>query len=359
MSEDVEVSSGNPKRALDLFCGAGGLSLGFQLAGFEVVGGVDNDVKSMSTFHRNFSSSRAWVEDLAHPSPEFRDWLKNLTGTLDVLIGGPPCQGFSIAGKRDPNDPRNVLYKNFMSGVEITRPRYVLLENVPNIVKMNQGAVRDAIIEDLNELGYKVKVETLNASHFGVPQTRKRAFFVAYLNGNYNFPQPTTLNMPLTCADAIEDLPNLDNPIHDDSATYNVAPMNRYQKLMRSGSRKVQNHELVRHTEKTKEIISLVPDGGNYKDLPEALQSTRRVNIAWTRMNSQRPCFTIDAGHNHHFHYSQNRVPSVRESARIQSFPDTFVFEGTRTSQYRQVGNAVPPLLAMALASSILEGLEN
>ena len=126
---------------------------------------------------------------------------------------------------------------------------------------------------------------------------------------------------------------------------------------MRNKSDILYNHEAVKHTEKTKNIIAMVPDGGNYKCLPMHLQSTRKVNIAWTRMNSSKPCFTIDAGHNHHFHYLANRVPTVRECARIQSFPDNFIFTGNRTSQYRQVGNAVPPLVAEQIALVLLEAL--
>jgi len=121
----------------------------------------------------------------------------------------------------------------------------------------------------------------------------------------------------------------------------------------RTNSKGVYNHEITIHTEQTKRIISLVPDGGNYKDLPDSLQSTRKVHIAWTRLNSKKPSFTIDCGHNHHFHYKYNRVPTVRESARLQSFPDSFVFIGNKGSQLKQVGNAVPPLMAKAIAEQL------
>jgi DNA (cytosine-5)-methyltransferase 1 len=126
---------------------------------------------------------------------------------------------------------------------------------------------------------------------------------------------------------------------------------------MREGAEKLHNHWAVIHTQKTKQTIAMVPDGGNYKSLPKSLWNSRNVNIAWTRMRSDAPCFTIDAGHNHHFHYKANRVPTVRECARIQSFPDTFVFNGNKTSQFRQVGNAVPPLMAKAIAGSLLKVL--
>ena len=136
---------------------------------------------------------------------------------------------------------------------------------------------------------------------------------------------------------------------------YVIPAQSDYQEKMRSGSTELLNHVTTIHTEKTRSIIAMVPDGCNYKSLPKELWSTRKVNIAWTRMDSHKPCFTIDCGHNHHFHYRANRVPTVRESARIQSFPDSFEFIGIKTSQLKQVGNAVPPLLAEAVAKSVMK----
>ena len=149
-----------------------------------------------------------------------------------------------------------------------------------------------------------------------------------------------------------------DDRVVGECVDYEIEPQSSYQRLMRKNSKKVLNHTATLHTEKTKEIISMVPDGGNYKDLPKELWNTRKVHIAWTRMSSKKPCFTIDTGHNHHFHYKENRVPTVRESARIQSFPDDFEFIGIKTSQLRQVGNAVPPLLSQAIADQIKEILK-
>jgi DNA (cytosine-5)-methyltransferase 1 len=342
-----------PLQVLDLFSGAGGLSVGFRSAGYEIVGGVDFDRNAISTYELNFPTSSAWLEDLETPTDAFQAWVSALNGKVDIIVGGPPCQGFSIAGKRNPDDPRNRLYLKFIEIVEQVQPGAVLIENVPHIAAMNNGAVKKAIEADLVGLGYQVEIATLNASHFGVPQARKRTFFVGLKSKKFEFPQTTTENAPLTCRDAIADLPSLDKSSTGIEYNYESATPTEYQKLMRSNSQRIDNHELVRHKAQTIEIISLVPDGGNYKNLPTSLQSTRKVNIAWTRMNSTKPSFTIDAGHNHHFHYSENRVPSVRESARIQSFPDTFEFVGPRTSQYRQVGNAVPPLLAQAIAEEI------
>lgn len=349
----------NPK-VLDLFSGAGGLSLGFQAAGFTIVGGVDIDINAIKTYAKNFPNSRAWLEDLNAPTLEYKKWETSQVGHIDVIVGGPPCQGFSLAGKRNPDDPRNLLYIKYMDAVEAISPKYVVIENVPNIASMNGGAVKRAIVADLEALGYVVQVETLNASHFGVPQARRRTFFVGSKPGlTFTFPKATTLENPYTSKDAISDLPSLDSSAIGVETQYKSSALNTYQKRMRTKSNSIFNHELVRHTQKTIQIVRLVPDGGNYKDLPEHLKDTRRVNIAWTRMNSNKPSFTIDAGHNHHFHYSENRVPSVRECARIQSFPDDFEFLGPRTSQYRQVGNAVPPTLAQAIAIEVLKSIND
>lgn len=179
------------------------------------------------------------------------------------------------------------------------------------------------------------------ASEFGVPQNRKRAFFIG-TKGKKEFSFPKT-NTPKLIAskDAISDLPEKSLP---DGKDYSTKPKSEYQELIRKGSKGIYNHEITNHSEQTIEIISIVPDGGNYKNLPLELQQTRNVHIAWTRLNSNKPSFTIDTGHRHHFHYKYNRIPTVRESARIQSFPDSFIFLGSKTSQYKQVGNAVPPI---------------
>ncbi len=346
------------RTTLDLFCGAGGLALGFEHAGFSTLAGVDIDQQSLLTFSKNFPGAKAICEDLASASPDLRSYFRSLKGKVNVVVGGPPCQGFSIAGKRLIDDPRNQLYKHYIETVKLIRPKYVVIENVPTIRTMGKGLVAQSIVEDLGDLGYQVEVSTVNAADYGVPQNRKRTFFVGKLGGSpVGFPAVSTNLKKISTKEAIDDLPAVDNYFEDSPLQYFQKPQNKYQELMRQGSRTISNHWSVAHTQKTRSIISLVPDGGNYKDLPKRLQRTRNVNIAWTRMSSDAPSFTIDAGHNHHFHYSANRVPTVRESARIQSFPDSFVFLGNKTSQFRQVGNAVPPLLAEMLAIEIFRDL--
>lgn len=335
---------------IDLFCGCGGLSQGFIDAGYEISLGIDKWADAIETFNFNHKGSKGVVANLLEINPS--DIAKNGNiDKVDVIIGGPPCQGFSIAGKRIIEDERNQLYKTFVNFVEYFKPKAFLMENVPNIMSMGKGAIKNQIIKDFEKLGYKVSHQILLASDYGIPQNRKRAFFTGLKNNvEFDFPIPTTPNNKITSKEAISDL--TEHTITDGSQYLNKYESS-YQKQMRNGNKVVFNHQITEHKEKTIEIIAMVPDGGNYKNLPKELHTTRKVNIAWTRLNSQKPSFTIDTGHNHHFHYEFNRVPTARESARLQSFHDDFIFQKGKTSQLKQIGNAVPPLLAKELAKKL------
>lgn len=337
---------------IDLFCGCGGLSLGFEQAGFNILLGIDMWKDALQTFEHNHKNGSTLCADLANLSAVDVDNAINHE-KVDVIIGGPPCQGFSIAGKRIVDDDRNKLYKSFVRMVEHFQPTAFVLENVPNILSIGDGIVRDAIIKDFSDLGYNVETKVLTASDYGVPQNRRRAFFVGLKHGTFDFDIPV-VSHKVTTGEALSDLPEQSIV---DGAAYPQNPGSEYQALMRSNTDVVYNHEVTTHNQQTIDIISMVPDGGNYKNLPEELQGTRKVHIAWTRLNSQKPSITIDTGHRHHFHYKWNRVPTVRESARIQSFPDDFIFLCSRTSQYKQVGNAVPPLMAKAIAEQLKKNL--
>lgn len=302
--------------ALDLFCGCGGLSLGFEKAGVNVIMGIDSWQDAVKTFNFNHKNSKGICRDLSKITPEDID--NELHGqTIDIIIGGPPCQGFSIAGKRVIDDDRNKLYKNFVKFVAYYKPKAFVLEIVPNILSIGNGIVKDSIIKDFSDLGYSVQYKVLMASDYGTPQNRRRAIFVGLQKGKFEFPEKM-VEKYTTSFEALSDLP--ENSV-EDGDEYPTKPLSDYQKLIRSGCHKLYNHQVTEHNAKTVEIISMVPDGGNYKDLPKELQNTRRVHIAWTRLNSQKPSFTIDTGHRHHFHYKFNKIPTVRESARIQSFP--------------------------------------
>ncbi len=348
---------------LDLFCGCGGFSKGFEEAGFTIKLGIDIWEDAVKTYRLNFPKAATITEDIT--KLDYKDLLEAASvskDNVDVIIGGPPCQGFSVSGKRLLDDPRNILYKSFVRMVEGIQPKVFVMENVPGIVKLFNGQVKEQVIEDFSALGYRVSMKQLTASDYGVPQARKRVFFVGINKekiGDIEFHFPDEIcgdeKKPyVTCKDALSDLDFIgDLTLLQEHDQYRLPPQSEYQKYMRQNATELLNHVTTIHTEQTRTIIAMVPDGGNYKDLPHELWSTRKVNIAWTRMDSAKPCFTIDTGHNHHFHYRANRVPTVRESARIQSFPDDFEFLGIKTSQLKQVGNAVPPLLAKAVASEI------
>ena len=334
---------------IDLFSGCGGLSLGFEQSGFEGLLAIDFWQDALTTYSHNRVNANTYCGDLSQVSPlEIKESFE--ISNVDVIIGGPPCQGFSIAGKRIVEDKRNELYKAFVNFVRIFRPKAFVMENVPTILTMGEGIIRDSIISDFSSLGYNVSYKVLLASDYGVPQNRRRAVFVGLLGSStFDFPKPT-VEQHISSKEAIDDLPEFSLP---NGSPYTCSPQSSFQAKSRKGSTGIYNHEITIHTPKTQEIISMVPDGGNYKNLPKELWDTRKVHIAWTRLNSQKPSFTIDCGHNHHFHYKFNRVPTVRESARLQSFPDSFIFLGNKGSQLKQVGNAVPPMLAQQIAEQL------
>lgn len=361
-----------PLNVIDLFCGCGGFSYGFRQAGFRILMGIDAWKDATVTYKHNMPEAATMTGNLEEiRSKEILAGLSVDADAVDVIIGGPPCQGFSVSGKRMIDDPRNRLYKSFVAIVEEIQPRMFVMENVPGLIKLFHGRAKAQVIEDFSRIGYHVSVQVLSADDYGVPQHRRRVFFVGIHPKKlrhteiFPFPLPTHgddslwLKPRVTCKDAISDLDFIpDDRSLGEDIPYRIPPQNDYQRWMREGSTSIKNHSATIHTEKTKQIIAMVPDGGNYKDLPQEYWSTRKVHIAWTRMDSRKPCFTIDTGHNHHFHYKENRVPTVRESARIQSFPDRFEFVGIKTSQLKQVGNAVPPMLAQAIAIQVKNVIE-
>ena len=325
------------------------MSTGFEMAGFTPILAIDYWQDALDTYRFNKPGVQTLCGDLSIINPADISNEYNLFG-VDVIIGGPPCQGFSVAGKRIIDDERNRLYKSFVRFVSVLKPKVFVMENVPNILSIGDGIIRETILRDFRALGYTVTYKVLMASDYGVPQNRRRAIFVGSRDGiEFRFPSPT-VTTPVTVKEAISDLP--EHSIND-GGQYPTKPMSDYQKQMRKGSKGVYNHSATVHTEQTKRIISMVPDGGNYTCLPLELQETRKVHIAWTRLHSDRPSITIDTGHNHHFHYEYNRVPTARESARLQSFPDTYRFLCGKTSQLKQIGNAVPPLMAFSIAKEI------
>ena len=343
---------------IDLFCGCGGLSKGFELAGYKVLLGVDNDVQALVTFEKNHNDSKGLKIDLFNHDnlKEITNFLEQKKQKVDVIIGGPPCQGFSIAGPRDKDDKRNLLYLAMVKLVEQTQPQAVLLENVPGMLQTNDGIGAKRIVSDFQKIGYKMVPKLLFAPDFGVPQIRKRVFFIGLKDDVkvFEFPKPTfSKDNYVTCEDAISDLPALIDIYGEEIQQYPSEPKTEYQKMMRSASKCIHNHIGTIHDDKTKKMISLVPEGKNYKSLPEEYRKLYKYHEALTRYHSKKPSLTINTGHRSHFHYKWNRIPTVRESARLQSFPDDFIFYGNKSQQYRQVGNAVPPLLGKIVAEQL------
>lgn len=353
-------------KVMDLFCGAGGLSRGFLDAGFDVVMGVDFDEAALKTFEHNHGDTKAFKLDLFdHDNIKvIKDYLDKHHLKIDVLVGGPPCQGFSLAGKREEDDKRNILYSAMVKTAKLLKPKVVVLENVPGMLTLYDGLGKKRIFKDFSELGYKMNVQVLYAPNFGVPQIRRRAVFVGLLNSNQEFEYPKpflTEQEYVTTSQAISDLPSLvgDNDLSLNTVRdYLSEPTSEYQRMMRKNSNKVFNHCPTNHAQKTIDTIALVPDGGSYKDLPPELSKKYKYHESLHRYCSYKPSLTIDTGHRTHFHYKWNRIPTVRECARLQSFPDDFIFYGTKVEQYKQVGNAVPPLLGKAIAQKIKEYLD-
>lgn len=351
---------------IDLFCGAGGLSYGFQSAGYRIIAGIDNNQPALDTFELNHNGAKGLNLNLFDEEESFEKLKKVIDDKkIDVIVAGPPCQGFSVTGPRNFDDPRNQLYLAVLKSVEIYKPMAFIIENVPGMATMYKGQIKDEIIKRLTDYGYNVKCEILKACDYGVPQMRKRLIFMGIRKdiGVPIFPKCSfgpDLKQPYrTCRDAISDLPSRNDCLGEEVDSYIASPKTEYQKLMRGNSTILRNHVATNHKDFVKETIALVPEGGNYKDLPKGVGESRSFHMAWTRLNGNAPARTVDTGHRNLFHYEYNRVPTVRESARIQSFPDSFVFTGSRTAQERQVGNAVPPLLGQALAESIKQIIMN
>ena len=342
---------------IDLFSGCGGISKGFMDAGFDIIVGVDNDQAALNTFAKNHNGAVAMNADLSKQET-FKE-IKRIAGerNIDIIVAGPPCQGFSLSGPRSFDDERNKLYLAVIEMVKQYKPKGFIIENVPGMATLYSGQIMEEILKRFSRIGYNIECKVLCAADYGVPQMRKRLIFMGIRKdiGRPCFPEPEfSPETYRTCRDAISDLPDRERDLGQEESIYSSRPKTEYQKQMRKNSKILYNHVATNHTSMVKDTIALVPEGGNYKDLPPGWGESRKFNEAWTRYAGDKPSKTIDTGHRNHFHYKHNRVPTIRENARLQSFPDDFVFTGTRTQQNRQVGNAVPPLLGKALAESLL-----
>ncbi len=387
-------------KCIDLFAGAGGLSEGLSEAGFHCLFANEIIDEYADTYKKNHQSTTVTTADIRDlDAKEIRKQFQIEREELDLLAGGPPCQGFSInAPIRSILDERNHLFKDYLRFVDAFAPKAVLIENVPGLVSFEDGATLHAILDALADLGYGADVRILGAAYYGVPQMRWRTFIIGLRGKNLPtaaFPEPTfhapirpnftaTFNgqqlvkmpTPETAAkftsvrQAIDDLPPLKNGEQGEKIKgYHCAPTSDYQKLLRIGSPGVINHEAPRLAPINLKRMKYIEPGGNWTAIPDELlpQGMKRARKSdhtkrYGRVAPDGLASTIltkcDPHWGAYFHYSQDRSFTVREAARIQSFPDHFVFTGTQAQQFAQVGNAVPPLLAKAVGLAIKSILE-
>lgn len=389
-------------RVLDTFAGAGGFSLGFQLAGAELVGAIESDSWASETFKFNHPEAEVIKADITELSDE--DILKHFEHLEPtVLLGGPPCQGFSICNKNngDPKDPRNSLFEEFIRVGRLLKPEVMIMENVPNLIKArtaNKELVVDIIISELEKLGYHAQYKILEATDYGVPQIRRRLVVIATkkkiddpfparthavnINGDLFDSQ---LEVCPTLWDAISDLPDIEAREGSEEMEYHSTPKNSYQSALRSESKLLHNHKAMNHSKRLVERFASMQWGDSTSDVPDHLKPLKRNSTEISdkvydqnnrRMHPDKPCHTVPASFYANFvHPYKNRNFTAREGARIQSFPDWYVFKGkptvvshkllnregrlneTHLCQYNQIGNAVPPLMAKAIAQHLIRKL--
>lgn len=336
---------------IDLFSGVGGLGLGFEQAGFKNICSIDNWHDAIKTHNFNRKEINGYVEDIGSFKNEHLTSLLS-KHKIDGVLGGPPCQGFSSARLSDTteenqklNKLRNKLVFEFIDVVKKVDPFFFVMENVRGMLSINKGEFLRDIVGTFARMGFRVNFELIDLSEYQIPQSRKRLFIVGMKNSFFNF--PLKFVEKISSYQAISDLPE------HTSSTYTKPFNNSYQQSMRKNRKILHNHETTNHSIQTIEIISKVPNGGSIKNLPEEYWNIRKFNKAFQRMDKNLPSLTIDTGHRNYFHYELNRIPTVRENARLQSFSDDFKFLGSKTSQYKQVGNAVPPKFSHELAIQI------
>jgi DNA (cytosine-5)-methyltransferase 1 len=369
---------------IDLFCGCGGMTLGFKWAGFNSIIASDIDENCGKTIEKNFPETKFILGNISDVDKiYFDDIIKNKE--IDLITGGPPCQGFSLANKnrnKVEDDPRNKLFYDYVKFIKWYSPKAFVMENVKGLLSMEKGKGIQTILEEFENagLGYNVDYKVLTASDYGVPQKRERVILIGFRKDLNLFPEFPEENksIQISVDEAILDLPEINAGQGKENADYISEPMNNYQKLMRKNSKKVFNHIAMRHTQRLIDRFEAIKPGKNLIDVWETHGAVKRGNpnekseIKFSQNNlrliGNKPAPTVAASFQSNFiHPYLNRNFTAREGARFQSFPDDFIFEGMRTkmswekglSQYQQIGNAVPPLMAKAVADKIKDILTN
>jgi DNA (cytosine-5)-methyltransferase 1 len=363
-----------PPSFIDLFCGCGGMSWGAQKAGFQVLVGIDSDQHALKTYQHNFGTQKGWLKNLTTLTPQtLLEELQLEVGELDMLIGGPPCQGFSKNVPRKQRfleDPRNQMVGRFLEFVEQLQPKTVVMENVAEIKNGFSGAYTQEIYQRLEQAGYLVEVEVLYAPDYGVPQRRRRAFFVANrLGQKIKFPELThhkeqenslftNKTAYISVRQAISDLPRLQHGEGNSPVPYITPAQSAYQVCMRGDATQLHDH-IARGLNKTQvQRLASIKEGQGAKDLPLELQPKSYFSGAYGRLLWDAPAPTLTRwlfhpGSGRFGHPEDTRVITIREAARLQSFSDDFVFTGSYVQKSHQLGNAVPPILMQAIAKKV------
>ena len=318
---------------IDLFSGAGGFSLGFDNKNFQNIFSIDIEPNFCKTYKYNFPNHKLIEKDICELSDSDMQNLIKFE-EIDVVIGGPPCQGFSIAGnigRKFVDDPRNRLFKEFVRVVKVIKPKFFVMENVARLYTHKKGETRNEIIKDFEKLGYKVDCKILNSADYGVPQIRNRAIFIG-------------------SAENIE----IKFPVKGVEKYISVKEaLSKYPKLESGQESSIPNHISMSHSAQMLKKMSYVTDGGDRNEIPVKIRPTSGDVRKYIKYASDKPSVCVTGDMRKIFHYEQNRALTVRELAKLQSFPDNFVFKGNRISQQQQVGNSVPPKMAEAIAEII------
>jgi DNA (cytosine-5)-methyltransferase 1 len=365
----------NQPNAVDLFCGCGGISTGLRSAGFNIVAGVEIEPRFLATFKANFPAAHGLNLDLAKTSPvDFMELIGIRPGELDLLAGGPPCQGFSKnvpRSRRFLEDPKNMLVQTFIDYCEVIQPRMVLMENVAEMKNGFEQAYTQELVERLATAGYTVNYGVLLAADYGVPQRRRRAFFLGSRDGTrLSFPMATHIarraapglfvQPHVSVWEAISDLPSLEHGQGSDPCEYASDPQSDFQMHIRRTSVVVRNHVARKLAAVQFARLSSLNPGEGLKQLPEELRPKSGYSGAYGRLTKEMVAATVTRwvfhpGSGRFGHPVDIRTVTMREAARLQAFPDDFVFTGSYNEQAAQIGNAVPPLLAQRVAESMLE----
>lgn len=346
-------------RVLDLFCGAGGFSYGMDKnKSFKTVVALDFDEKAAETFKNNMPQAEVVVGDITETEVKERITQLSKKAQVNMIIGGPPCQGYSMKGKKlGLKDPRNFLFREYLNLVQELQPDVFVIENVKGLLLASNGWFKDEILKAIEELGYFVEYGVLNAADFGVPQARERAIFICCKEKAIKLPTPID-GKRTTVRDAIADLSYLESGEGEFEQEYTTEATSEYQKIMRDGSLKLYNHKASNHKQVAIEKLKLIPPEQGKEFLPSEMHGNQKFKTTWGRLKWDEVSPTIDTrfdassnGTNNHPYL--NRAITPREAARIQSFDDKFIFYGSKVYIRRQIGNAVPPLLAKAIADQI------